>query len=463
MALANVAVLLSGWGFKTLMIDWDLEAPGLENFFREYTDVPGIADKNGILEYLGAAQKNGKKLDWRDFVTAIKTPLSKEPIHLMPAGKRDAEYFKRLREFDISKFYEEHNGGKIIENLRNELKSEYDFILVDSRTGVTDVGGICTIQMPDMLVLLFTPTEQGLNGIKFIADSARKGQQNLPNARKRLQVLPIPTRIDSNTEFKISQEWTERFARELASYYEDWLPKGVSPIKFIEIAKLPYVPYFSYGEKLPVIEQGMGDTGGLGYAFENLAALIANGLEDSLQFMDDRDGYVVQQQFRYIAPLKTTTPLHVSPDAPIQVFIGKSHKDAEKVGPILSHLKILEHKYNLKIWDDSQLLLGDDWDKIIKEQLQTSEVVLFFVSQNFISGHYGNEVERRMAMNAKPVKRIVPIILDPSLTSSHQNYPLFAGFHGVTYSGDPQSIVEPLERLFSQIREQRNAALATIS
>ena len=30
MALANAAVLLSQWGYKTLVIDWDLEAPGLE-------------------------------------------------------------------------------------------------------------------------------------------------------------------------------------------------------------------------------------------------------------------------------------------------------------------------------------------------------------------------------------------------------------------------------------------------
>ncbi|PJF38834.1 MAG: hypothetical protein CUN54_10000, partial [Phototrophicales bacterium] len=33
MTLANVAVLLAQWGYKTLIIDWDLEAPGLENYY----------------------------------------------------------------------------------------------------------------------------------------------------------------------------------------------------------------------------------------------------------------------------------------------------------------------------------------------------------------------------------------------------------------------------------------------
>ena len=61
-------------------------------------------------------------------------------------------------------FYEEKNGGYIIEELRNEWRSEFDFVLVDSRTGVTDIGGICTIQLPDILVLVFTATWQSLNG-----------------------------------------------------------------------------------------------------------------------------------------------------------------------------------------------------------------------------------------------------------------------------------------------------------
>lgn len=33
MGLANIAVLLARWEYKVLIVDWDLEAPGLENFF----------------------------------------------------------------------------------------------------------------------------------------------------------------------------------------------------------------------------------------------------------------------------------------------------------------------------------------------------------------------------------------------------------------------------------------------
>ena len=33
MALANVAVLLAKWGHSVLIVDWDLEAPGIKRFF----------------------------------------------------------------------------------------------------------------------------------------------------------------------------------------------------------------------------------------------------------------------------------------------------------------------------------------------------------------------------------------------------------------------------------------------
>ena len=35
MALANIAALLAKWGKRVLLVDWDLEAPGIEHFFFE--------------------------------------------------------------------------------------------------------------------------------------------------------------------------------------------------------------------------------------------------------------------------------------------------------------------------------------------------------------------------------------------------------------------------------------------
>jgi hypothetical protein len=206
------------------------------------------------------------------------------PLHLFSAGKIDNNYFSKVRSLDVDDFYNNQEGGHLIEQLRNEWKQEYDFILIDSRTGVTDFGGICTIQLPDILVLFFSATKQNLTGIIEVANKVTLAQ--LPVDRYTLVSLPIPSRFDASKEFKSSLEWLKIFEEALSEIYDDWLHKNVSKRQFLEITKIPYIPYFSFGEKLAVLEQGTTDPQGLGYAYETLSALIAHQLESSEQLME---------------------------------------------------------------------------------------------------------------------------------------------------------------------------------
>ena len=52
MALANVAWLLATNGYRVLMIDWDLEAPGLHRYFYPFSDDPGFERSSGLLDLL---------------------------------------------------------------------------------------------------------------------------------------------------------------------------------------------------------------------------------------------------------------------------------------------------------------------------------------------------------------------------------------------------------------------------
>ena len=98
MARANVATLLSKWGKKVLMIDWDLEAPGLENFFREYLTDTDWKQQKGVLEWL-YAQQNGEAVNWQDWVVKFKTQESKVDLHLLVSGKDNGNYSDLLRDF----------------------------------------------------------------------------------------------------------------------------------------------------------------------------------------------------------------------------------------------------------------------------------------------------------------------------------------------------------------------------
>lgn len=323
MAMANIGALLAVWGKKVLLIDWDLEAPGLENYLREDNEhiIEEVRKKEGLIDLL-IKRKNdptydANKIVWPGFISMIpiktKDGHNKHSLDILTAGRRDDGYIRRVRELDYGSFYEESLGGEYLEGLREYWISHYDIVLIDSRTGLTDSSGVCTIQMPDALVMLFTATDQGFTGTLNIANRAIEAQKSIIYDRYSLKILPVPTRFDS-TEFKLQRDWLTKFDQGLKEVYKTWVPDypkdekiTIDQRKILELTKLPYVPYFSFGEKLPVIEQGTADPQGLGYALETVTAILAHDLEGAKLLVDNRDEYV-NRAIHGISPYKDVLP-----------------------------------------------------------------------------------------------------------------------------------------------------------
>jgi hypothetical protein len=61
----------------------------------------------------------------------------------------DETYQELLAPLNWKEFYTHRNGFLLIENLKGAIEATYspDYLLVDSRTGFTDVSGICTLQL----------------------------------------------------------------------------------------------------------------------------------------------------------------------------------------------------------------------------------------------------------------------------------------------------------------------------
>lgn len=286
MALANIAVLLARMGKSVLAVDWDLEAPGLDRFLQGY-EIRSNSNSAGLLDLLTDTQKAGTqniKPDWRDYLSYVDVG-GEYPLTLLTSGRQDQDYAQKVLDFDWDAFFSNSDGGDFIEALREDWHREFDVTLIDSRTGITDSGGICTIQIPDILVPVFTTNEQSLQGAKDIALRAQQARQKLAFDRMPLLLFPLPSRFDSRTEFKEAQQWLKTFAEELGPFYDDWLPKTYTPLQIIERTKLPYIAYFSFGEKLPVVTDGVSDPEGLGYAYLAAATLIAGEFRDAEQLI----------------------------------------------------------------------------------------------------------------------------------------------------------------------------------
>ena len=193
MALANVGALLAKWNRKVLLLDWDLEAPGLEKFLTKHApEVVTLRDsKPGIVDLI-LGHADGSPIDWHDAIITVPIGANGARVSIISAGRSGADYSSRLHRIDFDRLFAEWDLGSYIEELRNEWLGEFEYVLLDSRTGVTDIGGNCTVQLADVLVLLFTTTVSGMECVASIVEQARIHQQRLPVDRQRLLALPVP-------------------------------------------------------------------------------------------------------------------------------------------------------------------------------------------------------------------------------------------------------------------------------
>ena len=135
MALANVAALLAQWGHSVLVIDWDLEAPGLDRFFSTGEPDQSLrASTPGLIEII-ESYASGNKIDWHRCVS------QRYGVSIISSGLDDGNYAHRVQNIDFGRLFADCDLGSYIETLRDQWTSEFEFVLIDSRTGLTDIGG----------------------------------------------------------------------------------------------------------------------------------------------------------------------------------------------------------------------------------------------------------------------------------------------------------------------------------
>ena len=180
MALANVATLLAQKGKRVLVVDFDLEAPSLPN----YGGLANLVIGRGLVDYISDYRETGKAPDVSEYIH--KCDQNGNSIWLMPAGDTSTnDYSGKLASIDWQTLYEEEKGYLLFEDLKQQWQmfeqEGFDYVLIDSRTGHTDVGGICTRHLPDMVVAMYLPTMQNILGMAPIVDEIRNERSRVRN------------------------------------------------------------------------------------------------------------------------------------------------------------------------------------------------------------------------------------------------------------------------------------------
>ncbi len=281
MALANVAELLYRRGLKVLIVDFDLEAPGLERFFEvpDAHPIPQILDHRGVIDMLtsykelrSVATLSSARPDQAEEKSGSAFPFPVEPLSsfivpiyeqantdaallLMPAGRRFGpeltRYAQRVQSFDWDDFYVNWNGEQFFDWFRQETEAVADIVLVDSRTGFTEMSGVCTFHLADVVIMFVAANQQNLDGTLLMARSLQ-GESLIAEGRKGrpLWLLFTPSRIEQS-ESDLLDHFADQFLERLAPYISPDLRFETNA--FIDL-KIPYVPRYAYLESVAVRE-----------------------------------------------------------------------------------------------------------------------------------------------------------------------------------------------------------------
>jgi hypothetical protein len=137
------------------------------------------------------------------------------------------------------------------------LIGRYDFVLIDSRTGVSDMSGICTIEMPEKLVGCFTLNRQSIAGAAATLGSI-KAQRNGNGDRAKIALFPVAMRIESAEHIKL-----QLALQEARRAFGPFLPEDAieEPLKYWNDMEVTYHPFYAFEEVLAVFGDLTGAAG----------------------------------------------------------------------------------------------------------------------------------------------------------------------------------------------------------
>ena len=285
MALANTAWILASNGLRVLAVDWDLDSPGLHKYFHPFLDhstvfaTPGMADL--ITGYsqdykLASASGQARRADRvAKYTSVLRNAVSLNWSLFPGVGTLDFLSAGRQRGYapvDWDDFYWEKDGSQVISDLCADMRNNYDYVLIDSQSGIGGIAEVCTERIPpDVVVACFTLSSQSIEGT---ASVARVSREPITQGSQLIRILPVPMRVDDSEPERL------KAGRHMARERLVGLPNGFddhSQAVYWETAGIPYKPFYAFEETLAVFADPPGSPASLLAAFERLTSSITDG------------------------------------------------------------------------------------------------------------------------------------------------------------------------------------------
>lgn len=206
--LANVAHYLASQGKRVVAADFDFEAPSLHyklNVGSLRLRATDTVVERGVVDYLTAAVRDdGPVASLFDYVVPV--PLLGDiegSLHLMPAGSAPGgDYWKALTALLRQDLFTDPEGRGIAACLelkaRIEEELRADFLLIDARSGVTELSGLATTVLADRVICLMLANRDSQAGARAVLRSLRHAARLV--GQPPVEVVPVLSRVAQRDE-----------------------------------------------------------------------------------------------------------------------------------------------------------------------------------------------------------------------------------------------------------------------
>jgi hypothetical protein len=223
-ALVSFAIQRARLGERVAILDLDLEAPGLDLLERHCEPIPDY----GIVDYLLESHHIDSVPFLQDFYGTVSHPdlVGAGSIAVFAAGKQDDDYLGKVSRIDLEwRLARESGFPHPLESALVQIKEEMrpDWILIDSRTGFSEVSGLLLSGFAHLHVLFGVQSQQSWNGLERVI--SRLGAQRLGNDSTQSDAFLVQAMLQDKASQTLFEERADTVF--LARYYRGQEMEGL--------------------------------------------------------------------------------------------------------------------------------------------------------------------------------------------------------------------------------------------
>ncbi|MCF7816927.1 MAG: AAA family ATPase [Kiritimatiellales bacterium] len=255
----HIASKIREKGYQVLLLDMDLEAPGLD----VYIDQKRKGGPKGFAQLLLDYRKAGRECDWlkKNMNSYISRVRGAKNLWIMPSGLKsdvaeDEQETSRYLEAIValrSEIPKQDSPARpkdgFFADLYHVLNDKFTYVLIDSRAGFADQAYASTLMLADALVICFRLNRANIEGIQTILGNFLLREGKCIGDRE-IPVIPVATPVPARGGTDI-EEWMSVASRALVDPTDEKASSkdGLRTL-FSAVHRIYHDPKLEIGEKL---------------------------------------------------------------------------------------------------------------------------------------------------------------------------------------------------------------------